>query len=234
MTTEKIDHLLASIESKNERLTTSEARYGLFFVFVILSLSINDVLVLFASYFHFNVLSAGFNWLSSIIYFVVTFLFMLRLGLHYSDFGVTFKNAKQSIVETVTIMAILIALAVIVIFTGHKLFGWKLAPYYAGLSKLWGIDSVLYLVHVVLQEVGYRGLYVGSLYRFMGRLHPVLILILSSLVFGVLHAHFGLIGFLAAFSGSVLFGYLYLRHKNLIGAIIAHYVLGLVLFTFIL
>lgn len=213
---------------------TMDSRYGLFFVYVVLSLSINDVLVLFAKFFGVDVQAAGFNWFSSILYFVVTFIFMMRLGLHYRDFGFTFKNSKQSIKEGAGLALASVVLFSLATVVGHYFFGWPVKFVGRGFKSLFSLSSLLYLVHAILQEVGFRGLYMGSLYKFMNKMRPALIILLSSLVFAVLHAHLGLQGFLAAFMGSLLFGYLYLRHQNLIGVILLHYVLGLILFNFIL
>lgn len=211
-----------------------ESRYGLFFIYVVLSLSINDVLVLFANFFGVNVQAAPFNWFCSILYFAVTFLFMIRLGFHYSDFGFTFENSKRSIKECAGLALVCIILFSIICAVGHYFLRWPLAFVSKGFKGLLSVSTLFYFAHAVLQEVGFRGLYLGSLYKFMNKMHPFLVIVLSSLVFGVLHAHLGLFGFLAAFFGSLLFGYLYLRHQNLMGVILLHFVLGLMLFNFIL
>lgn len=215
-------------------IAPADARYGLFFVYVVLSLSINDVLVLFAKFFGVDVLAAPFNWFSSVLYFVVTFVFMMRLGLHYRDFGFTFKNSKQSIKEGSSLALVSVILFTLVSLLGHHFLAWPSKFVSQGFKGLFSLSSVAYFAHVILQEVGFRGLYMGSLYRFMNKMHPFLVIVLSSLVFAVLHAHLGLFGFLAAFFSSLLFGYLYLRHQNLMGVIILHFVLGLILFNFIL
>lgn len=217
-----------------EEVPAMDSRYGLFFIYVVLSLSINDVLVLFAQFFGIDVQAAGFNWFSSILYFVVTFIFMMRLGLRYQDFGFTLKNSKQSLIEAGSLAFASIVLFGLASVMGHYFLGWSLKFIGRGFKNLFSVSSLLYLAHAVLQEVGFRGLYMGSLYKFMNKMRPALIVGLSSLVFAVLHAHLGLKGFLAAFMGSLLFGYLYLRHQNLMGVILLHYVLGLILFNFIL
>ncbi len=231
MNTEVLDKALL-IEQPTAGAWMPEDRYGLFFIYVILSLSVNDVLVLFANHFGVNIHAALFNWASSILYFGLTFIFMRRLGFHYRDFGIHLKGAKRSLKEAIIICAAVILVALISFNVACFLGFAHYSLLWQGVKNLFGISSLLYLAHVVLQEVGFRGLYMGSLYKFMGRYHPFLIILLSSLVFGVLHSHFGLNGFLVAFAGSVLFGYIYIRHQNLLGVIFLHYILGLLAFSF--
>ena len=51
-------------------------------------------------------------------------------------------------------------------------------------------------------------------------------MILTSMMFGVFHIHFGLAAFAVTIISCIIFGLFYLRHENIVGVTLLHFFLG--------
>jgi len=87
-------------------------------------------------------------------------------------------------------------------------------------------------MHSFIQEFIARGVIQGSLQRFMSDSHYMVPILLASLICAISHLHLSLIAALLTFIGSVITGFFYYRHKNLIGITIMHYNVGVVAIAF--
>ncbi len=87
-----------------------------------------------------------------------------------------------------------------------------------------------YLVHSYAQEFLARGLLQGSLQRFFDDGRGTKAVLMSSALFALLHIHFGFAAVALTFVSSVPLGLLYLRHQNLLGVTLVHWMLGVVAF----
>lgn len=81
------------------------------------------------------------------------------------------------------------------------------------------------------QELSCRGFQQTRIERLLtsNRRTQVAIL-LSAAQLGVVHLHYSFRIGLISFVGAVLFGFLYARHRTIIGITIAHYILGQIIF----
>ncbi len=86
---------------------------------------------------------------------------------------------------------------------------------------------VQYFINVVFQEIGSRGLIQGLFQKFLDDTKGHRSIFLTSTIFASLHITFGMDAVIITFFASLIFGYIYLRQKNLAGVIIIHYWLGL-------
>lgn len=143
-----------------------------------------------------------------------------------SSFGLTLENTKKSIIESLAVSTLLmIALAIVKIhlvktqpaFHGEPVLAWKYV----------GWDYAAYILVAPLQEFLCRGVLQGSIQRFLvGRLSWLWAVILTSSLFGVFHIHESLELGIMAIIGGILWGGMYVRHKNLIGVSINHFLIG--------
>jgi membrane protease YdiL (CAAX protease family) len=144
--------------------------------------------------------------------------------------GLTLDNWKQALVEGLGVCAILLA----ILFTLSG-FGVIRSPGLGG-----GYDSVggilpivvLYAPHSFVQEVLTRGVLQSSLQRLLNDDGGIRSLMIASLIFGLFHSYIGLPAVAVTTLAGLLFGWLYMRHRNLIGATLVHIVGGTAAFAF--
>ena len=88
--------------------------------------------------------------------------------------------------------------------------------------------DAFYAVSVVWQEFIARAVLYEGLSKIMKR-SRALPLIISSLYFGAVHVHLGLVYMLGAVALLSLFGLIYIKQRSIWGVCVPHYVLGLAL-----
>lgn len=176
--------------------------------------------------------------------FVILFFSIMKSSnLPLKIFGLTTKNWRVSIVESMLFTIILCFLVQMVkwilvsttdAYMGQPLF----SPYITinpqrttvGLSEgaLWLIIFTVYcLVISPLQELIVRGGLQGPLEIFLtGRYVKTKAILVSNIMFSTTHLFMGINISLLVFLAGLYFGWLYSRHHTLIGVIIAHAMLG--------
>ena len=93
--------------------------------------------------------------------------------------------------------------------------------------SLFGLPQVLYIFTVIIQEFLARIVIQGSLYRIMvGKRLKLQSILLSSLIFAIMHIHLGFFFMIGAATLAGLIGILYQKQKSIIGVCIVHYVVG--------
>ncbi len=205
---------------------------------LVMCLSSIGVAMLFLSFtawinFQANVL---WSWLFVIAVLPPPVLFIASTRQPFSDFGVTIKNVKQSVSEGFLLAAFFVGLMSLV---AHLLAGFT----HVSVSQIFGEHSYLrigfymYFVHCYMQEFFARGVLQTSLIRILGwngrrNDSAALAILFAALVFSVLHYPLGFPFVLATFISGLLFGYLYQRHKNLLGVSLVHFAMGKFLFGF--
>lgn len=85
-----------------------------------------------------------------------------------------------------------------------------------------------YFFHSYLQELTTRGIMQNAIQKLLRDEDGRKTVLISSFAFGVMHAHLGMKVVFSAMIASAIFGYIYLRHKNLLGVSIVHYVTGVI------
>lgn len=85
----------------------------------------------------------------------------------------------------------------------------------------------LYIILTPIQEFIARGVLQGCLQRFLiGKHTALLAIIASNLIFSTFHLYLSLGYALSAFIPGLFWGWLYARHKNLIGVSVSHIIIG--------
>jgi hypothetical protein len=158
--------------------------------------------------------------------------FLRRHRYPMSRFGLTWKNWKRSLVES--LLACIPALGLLVLVKAVLV---RYDPPYQGKPLIqwgdWGPWQmfVIYIFVSSAQELSTRGFLQTCIERVLqGKGRTVLAILLGSAEFGVVHLHYSFELGVLAFFGALLFGGLYARHRTILGITVAHYILGQCIF----
>lgn len=159
---------------------------------------------------------------------MVAYLWWLKKPL--SEFGVTLKNWKQSLLESGVVTGVLLFFGALALFGFSMKEGVSLTSY---INSDWlKLETLLYIPHSIIQEFIFRGVVLTILLHIF-RDHSVwLPLLISSLLFSFMHIHLGVVAILLTLLMGYLFSWMYLRHKNILGISLAHIILGSAGFAF--
>jgi membrane protease YdiL (CAAX protease family) len=216
-------------ELEQERLRASFAR---FFIVMVVLFGVTNLLPRF--------LNASLESSSPALYMLVSWATLLVLLLPFAyfttvqrqpleTFGVTSRGAARSLFEAIGIAA-LVAVPLLLyrastIVPGEAFFSWRFQASFTRTHLI--INALQYPFHSYLQEFIARGVVQGSLARFMIGSRPVVPILLTSCLFGIFHLYISLQFAVLLAVGSVVFGLIYHRHKNLLGVTLVHVALGL-------
>ena len=160
-------------------------------------------------------------WIAPISALLLLFLCYLTVkvtGEPLSFFGLTTRNWKKSLIEAALVSALLVA-GFSALFSLNPLLGAFKELYTTYLGAL-------YLSVAFAQEVITRGFLLTALVRFYEDYKGFTSILMASLIFAVSHVHLGFTVLMLTFFMGVLLGFVYLRHRTLIGVTIIHFVLG--------
>ena len=156
--------------------------------------------------------------------------FYIRHYTHftYEEMGLRIKGISRAVkidcLLTVVFTAALFGLKLILLRVSPGFFP-EGAPFWDWSRMNW--SDFTYPLTVVLQEFLSRGVIHENLRRiFVGKHSETAAIIVSSLLFGVLHVHRGFMYMLAATALLAIFGILYRRQNSIWGLCIPHFVLG--------
>ena len=154
--------------------------------------------------------------------------FARRQGQPLASFGMTTRGAGKALKESLAIGAMLVLVAVAVrrqtLLPGEGLLSWgSLQPYSNTQTTIF---FLAYIPHCFLQEFIGRGVIQGSLQRFVTEQRPIVPILLTSALFGIFHLYVSVPFAVLTFAISLLFGWMYWRHRTLIGVTLAHFALG--------
>lgn len=198
-------------------------RFGQFFIYALglmtIGLLVNDVLA--KNILEINVFTPAFAWVYLLIILAPTSVAIWKMKIPLRDLGITTVGMKKSLVEgcvlSMAMMAVAFAAAWGLRTTGlHS--GTPVPPDWAGTTG--------YLFHSVLQELVARGLLQSSFQRFLDDKTGLRSVVLASTLFGVFHIHFGFMAVMVTILSGLLFGAVYLRHRNLAGVTVLHFFAG--------
>lgn len=160
---------------------------------------------------------------------IIMFIIILKTtSFSIRDIGLKVVNIKKTFVPDIAItvaVSVLLVIGKIGILRISPGFFPEGAPFWD-----WSVGTfadVIYPLTVVLQEFLARGVMQENLNRiFTGKYAGLLSIVVSALVFGVLHIAYGLPYMLAASLLLGVMGIFYHKQGNIWGLCIIHYVLG--------
>lgn len=159
---------------------------------------------------------------------IMFFIILKTTSFSLKDIGLRVKNVKATFLPDILITligAVVLVLGKIVILRTAPGFFPEGAPFWD-----WSVGTfadVIYPFTVILQEFLARGVMQENLNRiFIGKYAGAMSIVVSSLVFGVLHIAYGLPFMIGASILLGALGVLYHKQGNIWGLCIVHYVLG--------
>lgn len=220
---EQSDRLVQSLERE---LAASEHQrnFGRFVIYLITVLSIGALVtnIVLTGMVEVDVYSDQFIFVFGILLLLPGLLTMWVMRTPLTAMGVTLQGWRKSLFEGVLWSAVLMAASV--------------AASYVTLQVVWLPDRPFrivpelmlpYVISVILQEFIARGMIQNAFRQFLDDKRGYQSVLLASVIFALLHLHFGVPAFIITFLSSIVFGAFYLRHQNLIGVCILHYFAGL-------
>jgi CRP-like cAMP-binding protein len=197
--------------------------FGQFFLYTLglmtIGMLVNDIIA--KQILKVNIFTPTFAWLYLLVILLPTSVVIWRMKIPLKDLGVTTVGIKKSLIEgcLFSVIALVVAFSI----------AWLLAALDMRVGTPvpaeWGATTG-YFFHSVLQELVARGLLQSSFQRFLDDRRGIRSVVLASLLFGVFHIHFGLLAVMATIISGLLFGFVYLRHRNLAGVTVLHFFVG--------
>ncbi len=216
------DQYIAATEREMAAIKERQ-HFGQFFIYALglmtIGMLVNDILA--KNILKIDVFTPTFAWVYLLIILAPTSVAVWKMKIPLKDMGLTTEGMKKSVVEgclfSVALMAIAFGAAWVLRVTG--LHSGTPVP------AEWG-PTTGYFFHSVLQELVARGLLQSSFQRFLGDKTGLRSVVLASTLFGVFHIHFGFMAVMVTILSGLLFGAVYLRHRNLAGVTILHFFAG--------
>lgn len=170
-------------------------------------------------------------------------IFIKKSGYPLATFGLTWKNWKRSTLESVLYTIPLGAFLVLIKWSLYSILPvYKDSPLFhfpALLQKQLGVTQWLlitvgYALFVPVQALLVNGCLQGPLARlFVGSNKTLLSIVLSNLIFSMLHLQLSLEMAIGSFFVGCFWGFLYARHHTLVGISISHIIVGIFIGIFL-
>ncbi len=220
------DKYIAAMEREMTAIKERQL-FGQFFLYTMgvmaIGMVVNDLLS--KHFMSVNIYTQTFAWQYLIIILVPSFFVIRKMGIPLKELGWTSVGFKRSFWEGILFSLIGIGLCFGVAWV-LKMLNIKAgtpAPFELG-------PTISYFFHSLLQEMIARGFLQSSFQRFLDDKGGMRSVVLASLLFGVFHLHFGVMAVVMTAVSGILFGALYLRHRNLVGPTLVHFFAGVAAF----
>jgi CRP-like cAMP-binding protein len=233
------------IETLRSELSQAKMRTAMsqFIINTLALLSGYIIILQLIAIFQPQVVSSTVMSIPVMIFLLVPMLYMMwHSGYPLSTYGLTTKNWKASLIESILfslpVLLVIVAYKAILInysadFSTREYFdlSFDLAKnnLNATVSVWEGFGLIfLYVIFVPIQEILVRGSLQSSFKLLLtGRYTILKSILLSNLLFTVMHSHVSLLFGLAAFIPGIFWGWLYSRQHTLIGVTASHILIGI-------
>lgn len=218
---------VATLDHQLETVRTQQ-QFGQFFIYIIIMAAIGMVVsnIIATNLISVNIYTQTFAWQYLAVLMVPSLLIVWFMRIPLSMLGVTTVGLRRSLTEGAVLSGVVAVLAAGVIIASRILPEMPDLPFSLSVAAIPG-----YFTHTFLQELVGRGLLQTSFQRFLRDRRGYQAVALSGLMFGLFHIHFGLIAVAITIVSSCLFGLFYLRHQNIAGVTLVHFVLGSLAFS---
>jgi membrane protease YdiL (CAAX protease family) len=173
-----------------------------------------------------NLITFFTSRIMEVIFIGIFIIYIYKRKMPLSGFGINTINLKKSILVSLAVTIIVIALISI---TKYFLIQFGIMEQQPILSiKFLNWTYLTYIIIAPLQEFVSRGIGQTSVERVLtGKNNWLGAIIVTALTFGMLHLTFSVLFAALSFVGSLIWGYLFYRHKNLAGISISHFIIGI-------
>lgn len=218
---------LKELELKLHTETKLRNQFGLFYIITLLIFFIISCIPNTSAYP--PGLQIAWTW-TGLFLFIPPVLFLVKkIGISRTDLGISLCNLRKNITEgllfSLCITVIMLIIRYLMISNEEIFFSWKSLASFSRLQFFLYICT--YPVHCYLQEFVARGVLQGLTGRFFSGTHYMFPVFLVAFLFCAAHIRLSLLFGGLTFIISMLFGYIYYRHKNLLGVSIVHVITGL-------
>lgn len=209
-------------------LKGEQEQFGRFFIYSLIMMSIGTLVnnALARKEVDVDVYTQMFAWQYLAVLLVPSFFVIRHMGISIRSLGLTTRGLKRALTEGA---AISVGLYGVTWFVAAILRHFDLLPGKALPFDLLG--SLSYFLHSALQEIIARGFLQSSFQRFLGDSNGLWSVVLASTLFGMFHLHFGMAAVLMTIATGCVFGLIYMRHQNVAGVTLVHYVMGVAAFN---
>lgn len=170
-----------------------------------------------------------YSWGFLLLSFAPIAWFALRQRQPPSEFGLTLRHWQLNLRDGAALSVGLMLVAAAVVWVQHQpglpLLSWGSVANYSPLEQR--VFFLAYLPHCFLQEFIGRGVIQTSLARLMPDSKPSAAILMTSALFGIYHFYVSVSFAVTTFVVSLAFGWLFYRHRSLLGVTIVHVVLGI-------
>ena len=226
-----------AILRKSEQQERERREFGVFFSVIVVIVGFDHAVAALAREPGISITSQTFSWGALLTFAVPLFFFVRYTKQPWAAFGLTLEGWRRSLVEALLLAGPLVLAAVAGKLVYQKL-GWVAAD-----APLFSLDSlresamllpgaagivvsrIQGFFHHATQELLMRGVIQGSLYRLYARESPWWSIIATSTFFASAHIFIGPAFALLTLFGGIGFGWLYARHKTLLGVTVLHFIL---------
>jgi len=231
----------AVVDSLRRELRHTKARVvmGKLIITVIVILSVYIMVLKLLEELHYKFFSSTLVSAPLIAIFgVIVYWEIAKTGYPLRFYGLTLRNwrpaVKESLLVTILMLALMVLFKWILIHTtteyaNHPLFELKMLHPNPGITESLALFGLLiYLIFVPLQELIVRGALQSSFQELLISPHKTLMsILLSNLLFSVTHFHISIVVGLSVFLPGLFWGWLYSRHRTLVGVSISHQIFGI-------
>ena len=210
------------------KLRAEQQHFGKFFVYSLIMMSIGTLVnnLLARTFTNVDIYTAVFAWQYLAVLLVPSLAIIWHMKIPLSDLGLTRVGLGRSLREGALISAglCLVTFAVAAALRHFGILPGKVVPF-----DPWG--SAGYFLHSALQEVIARGFLQTSFQRFLNDKRGWRSVVLAAVLFGMFHLHFGIPAVLMTIATGCVFGWIYIRHQNIAGVVLIHYMMGVAAFS---
>lgn len=152
-----------------------------------------------------------------------SFLYYAYKKIPLSAMGLNRNNLKMTIRDTIVIGLLLSATILTLPWLCQRL---NLNIGLTSFSPARIFIMCSYFFHSIIQEILARGILLQSLMNFFGEKKKWIALVIASFFFSIIHLYLGIIAVITTFIAGLIFGAIYIRHRNIYGVSILHAILG--------
>ncbi|KTD11876.1 cyclic nucleotide-binding protein [Legionella gratiana] len=213
-------------------LLKNQIKTARFMTYLLVIISLFIILKDTASWAQFtenpNVLNIRITLVLALIFFVI----MWKNGYSLAEMGLTLKNSKQSIIESLIVSFFIICSFLLIkwVLITNTLY-FKETPLVCFCKNIYELLelSIGYIILAPIQEFIARGCLQSSLMHYVKRDQSIYAVLMSNLIFCSFYSSFALSASILLFILGLIWGWLYLRYQTLIGVSLSHMLVGICL-----
>lgn len=209
-------------------LSRAQQHFGQFFLYVLAMFSIGMLVsnIVAQRILEIDIYTQLFAWQFLLLLLVPSFIIVWLMKIPLDQLGLTTRGMRKSLTEGTVASLLVVAASAVLVLGSRALDSVPDLPVVIGYSA---IPS--YFLHSFLQELVARGLFQSSFQRFLRDRRGYKSVLISGALFGIFHIHFGLLAVVLVMFSSFAFGLFYLRHQNLAGVTLLHFMAGACAFS---